>query len=118
MLTADTYSLISFSAFSTVSEPWQMLRPTASAKSPRMVPKPVDEIGYTSSTNPALFTRSGCQRVRGTEHSTASLDGFQTLPDHAHDGTRSHVLDESWEEGFLAQIKVVCVAGINEDPCF
>jgi hypothetical protein len=33
-----TDSLISFSAFSTESEPWQMLRPTASAKSPRMVP--------------------------------------------------------------------------------
>ncbi len=32
------YSLISFSAFSTESEPWQMLRPTASAKSPRIVP--------------------------------------------------------------------------------
>ena len=33
------YNLISFSAFSTESDPWQMLRPTAKAKSPRMVPK-------------------------------------------------------------------------------
>lgn len=34
----EPYSLISFSAFSTESEPWQTLRPTARAKSPRMVP--------------------------------------------------------------------------------
>lgn len=36
--TGNTDSLISFSAFSTESEPWQILRPTASAKSPRIVP--------------------------------------------------------------------------------
>ena len=33
-----TYRAISFSAFSTLSEPWQMLRPVARAKSPRIVP--------------------------------------------------------------------------------
>ena len=34
----ETYRAISFSALSTESEPWQMLRPTARAKSPRIVP--------------------------------------------------------------------------------
>jgi len=33
-----THRAISFSALSTESDPWQMLRPTARAKSPRMVP--------------------------------------------------------------------------------
>jgi hypothetical protein len=32
------HSLISFSAFSTESLPWQTFRPTARAKSPRIVP--------------------------------------------------------------------------------
>jgi hypothetical protein len=50
-----THSLISFSAFSTVSEPWQMLRPTARAKSPRMVPEFVlfsetDHVSYIRRT--------------------------------------------------------------------
>jgi len=34
-----SYNLISFSAFSTESDPWQMLKPTDKAKSPRMVPR-------------------------------------------------------------------------------
>jgi len=34
----QSYNLISFSAFSTESDPWQILRPTAKAKSPRIVP--------------------------------------------------------------------------------
>src|ERR1700761_5708071 len=37
----STYSLISFSAFSTESDPWQMFLPTARAKSPRIEPERV-----------------------------------------------------------------------------
>jgi hypothetical protein len=52
-------------------------------------------------------TRSGRQRVGGTEHGTAGLDGLETLPNHGDDGAGRHVLDEAREEGLVAEVVVV-----------
>jgi len=47
------------------------------------------------------------ERVGGTKHNTAGLDGIQTLPNHCNDGTSSHVFDQAREEGFVLEILVV-----------
>ena len=52
-------------------------------------------------------TRGRSQRVGGTEHATAGLDSIKTLPDHADDRARGHVLDEAREEGPALEISVV-----------
>ena len=45
--------------------------------------------------------------VRLAQHDAARLDGVEALPDHGHDGARGHVLDQSREEGLLAEVGVV-----------
>ena len=102
------YNLISFSALSTESDPWQMLRPTAKAKSPRIVPEFISSstwIRERISRN--CRTRGGGERVGSTEHGTTGLDGIQSLPDHGDDGTSGHVLDQAGEEGLALEILVV-----------
>ena len=116
-----TYSPISFSALSTASEPWQMLRPTARAKSPRMVPNGY-RMGFLRVKHACqadVRTGSRGKRVSSAEHDTAGLDGIETLPDHGDDGARGHVLDEAREEGLALEVSVVCtyVTVINEAPC-
>merc|ERR1712076_6804 len=51
--------------------------------------------------------RGGSQRVGGTEHGTALLDGVLALPDHGADWATGHVLDEAGEEALAAQVGVV-----------
>jgi len=41
------------------------------------------------------------------KHHAASLDDASSLPDHGHDGSGSHVLDESGEEGLGGKVGVV-----------
>lgn len=108
-ITDDTNSWISFSAFSTESEPWQMLRPTARAKSPRMVPERANILNICDmGFSPAELTRLRGQGVGGTQHDTTCLDGIKALPDHRNDGSRSHVLDQARKEGLVLEISVVC----------
>ena len=52
-------------------------------------------------------TGRGRERVGRAEHGTAGLDGVKTLPNHSDNGTGSHILDESGEEGLLLQVLVV-----------
>ncbi len=47
------------------------------------------------------------QGVGGTKHSTASLDGIETLEDNSNNGTRSHVLDQTREERLVGKISIV-----------
>jgi hypothetical protein len=88
-----------------------MLRPTAKAKSPRMVPN----IGRSDLPPRAKHfrkkepTRGRGERVSCTEHGTAGLDGIQALPDHGNDGSCSHVLDQAREERFSLEILVVWI---------
>ena len=95
------YNLISFSVFPTESDLWQMLRPTAKAKSPRMVPN----IGRSDLPSRAEQfrkkepTRGRGERVSCTEHGTAGLDGIrQALPDHGSDGASSHALSDQTDQ--------------------
>jgi len=82
-----------------------MLRPTAKAKSPRMVPERISS--STLSVTERRHTWGRGEGVRGAEHSTAGLDGVQTLPDHGDDGTSGHVLDQTGEEGLVLEILIV-----------
>ena len=63
-------------------------------------------------------TRSRVQGVGGAEHRTTSLDNLLTFPDHANDGTRGHVPDETGEEGLAGEVSIVLaqnlVIGLNE----
>ena len=94
-----TDSLISCSAFSTESEPWQILRPTASTKSPRIVPfyfgarHRIPFSIHTRKIAKKNIGRTGgrCERVSRAEHYTTSLDGVEALPDHGDDWARTHV---------------------------
>jgi len=52
-------------------------------------------------------TRLGGKRVGGTEEGTSSLDSITTFPNHSADGSASHILDESREEGLGGEILVV-----------
>ena len=107
-----TYRAISFCALSTESDPWQMLRPTARAKSPRIVPVRQRASSTHSQGTCSEFwthTRSRRERVGRAEHGAASLDGIETLPDHANDGAGGHVLDEAGEEGLALEVSVVYI---------
>jgi hypothetical protein len=111
-----TDSLISFSAFSTESEPWQILRPTASAKSSRIVPfyfGARHRIPFSIHTRKIANKNIGrtggrCERVSRGEHYTTGLDSVEALPDHGDDGAGSHVLDQTREERLVLQVFVVC----------
>ena len=63
--------------------------------------------GVIRSTVKCRRTDGGLERIGGTEHNTASLDGIESLPDHGDDWARSHVLDQAGEEGFAFEISVV-----------
>ena len=56
-----------------------------------------------------LLTRCRVERVGSAEHGTAGLDCVQALPNHADNGTRGHVLDETLEEGLANVLGVVCI---------
>lgn len=101
---------ISFSADSTESEPWQMLRPTARQKSPRMEPN-AKEVGkqITKYALQRALTDRGLEGVGSTEHDATGLDGVESLPDHADDGAGCHVLDQTGEERLALEIGIVCV---------
>jgi hypothetical protein len=45
--------------------------------------------------------------VGGSQKSSSGLDDVLSFPDHGADWSRVHVLDKSWEEGFLGKILVV-----------
>jgi hypothetical protein len=60
------------------------------------------------SKRPRLLTDGGLERVGGTEHDTASLDGVKSLPNHGNNGAGRHVLDQAGEEGLALEIGVVC----------
>ena len=55
-----------------------------------------------------FLTGSGSQGVGGTKHSATSLDSVKSLPDHADDGSGSHVLNQAREEGLALEVSVVC----------
>ena len=111
-----TDSLISCSAFSTESEPWQILRPTASTKSQRIVPfyfGARHRIPFSIHTRKIAKKKIGrtggrCERVIRAEHHTTGLDSVEALPDHGDDGAGSHVLDQTREERLVLQVLVVC----------
>ena len=84
-----TYRAISFCALSTESDPWQMLRPTERATSPRM--EPVRMLAPDNRSAARKRTRGGRERVGGAEHGAAGLDGVTALPDHGTDGAGAHV---------------------------
>ena len=84
-----------------------MLRPTARAKSPRMVPGVTRKSPSNKVWTREIRTRSRGKRVGGAEHGTAGLDRIETLPDHGNDGAGSHVLDEAGEEGLALEVSVV-----------
>jgi hypothetical protein len=69
---------------------------------------------YVKDDRGRLRTSRGLKRVGGAKHSAAGLDGIETLPDHAHDGARGHVLDQSGEELLSFEILVVCGAIVNQ----
>merc|ERR1712038_784382 len=71
------HKLISFWAASTLSEPWQMLRPISTQKSPRRVPG-LESLGLVSpnTTRPVLTTPVPCQTM-GT---TGPLAMYLTRP--------------------------------------
>jgi len=52
-------------------------------------------------------TRLRGKRVGGTEEGTSSLDSITTFPNHSADGSASHILDKSREEGLGGEILVV-----------
>ena len=51
--------------------------------------------------------RGGGERVGGAEEGAAGLDGVDALPHHGADGSRVHVVDESWVERLAGQVLVV-----------
>jgi hypothetical protein len=112
-IAVSTHSEISFSAFSTESDPWQMFLPTARAKSPRMVPRGV--ISLTTTWGLAGHTWRRGERVGCTKHHAPRLNSIETLPNHADDRARGHVLDQAWEEGLALEIGVVCGCGAISD---
>ena len=50
---------------------------------------------------------SGSKRVRGTKERTALLHDILALPDHSHDRTRRHVLDQTWEKWLALKVLVM-----------
>ena len=73
-----------------------------------------DGIGSVADVTPDLNavvtadgTGLGVLGVGLTKHDTASLDNASSLPHHGHDGSGSHVLDESREERLGGQVSVV-----------
>src|SRR3954468_397260 len=52
-------------------------------------------------------TRQRGDRVSLTQQLATSLDDLLALPHHADDGARTHVADETGEEGLLFQVGVV-----------
>lgn len=85
-----------------------MLRPTARAKSPRMVPIGTRQTCVHIAIWACIFTRSRGKGVGRAEHDTAGLDRIETLPDHRDDGAGGHVLDEAGEERLALEVSVVC----------
>jgi len=71
----------------------------------------VGAVADVAASDEAVITtdgsRSRCQRVGGTEHRTASLDGVETFDHKSDDRSRCHVLDESREEGLVVKISIV-----------
>lgn len=51
------------------------------------------------------------ERVCGTEHGTARLDGIEALKDDAEHGAGLHVLDQTGEKGLILEIGIVCSVG-------
>ena len=107
---------------STASEPWQTLRPTSIAKSPRTVTKFRRFVSLASSEEiehslwewtdkmedrERTGSRSGILRVSSTEDNSSSLDGVLSFPNHGDDRSRSHVRDQTLEETLGRQIGVV-----------
>ena len=73
-----------------------------------------DGIGSVADVTPDLNavvtadgTGLGVLGVGLAKHYAASLDDASSLPHHGHDGSRSHVLDESREERLGGQVGVV-----------
>jgi hypothetical protein len=69
----------------------------------------VDQKSANQSKDAPYLTWRRCQRVGGTEHDTASLDGVETFDHKSNDGSRCHVLNESREEGFVGEIGIVYI---------
>ena len=82
-----------------------MLRPTASAKSPRMEPARV--LAPDNRSVAGKRTRGGRERVGGAEHGAAGLDGVKALPDHRDNGAGGHIGDEAFEERPVLEISVI-----------
>ena len=51
--------------------------------------------------------RSRGEGVRGTKERTALLHDILALPDHSHDRTRRHVLDQTWEKWLALKVLVM-----------
>ena len=73
-----------------------------------------DGIGSVADVTPDLNavvtadgTGLGVLGVGLTKHNAASLNDASSLPHHGHDGSGSHVLDESREERLRGQVGVV-----------
>jgi hypothetical protein len=60
----------------------------------------------------------GSKRVGLSQHGSALFDGIFSFPDHGNNGSASHILDQTWEKGFFAEIGVVLfevfLGGLNE----
>ena len=60
----------------------------------------------------------GAQWVGLSEHGSSLLDDILSLPNHGDNGSASHVLDKTWEEGLGAEVSVVLLeqlfAGLDE----
>jgi hypothetical protein len=52
-------------------------------------------------------TRGRLKRVGGTKNGTTLLDNILTLPNGGKNGARSHVREQTGEEGLLLEIRVV-----------
>ena len=87
-----------------------MLRPTARAKSPRIVPvRQRASSTHSQGTCSEFWTHTRCRRERvgRTKDRAASLDGVKTLEDDSDNGARCHVLDQAREEGLALEVGIV-----------